>query len=172
MATLNEVYVAPVSVEGQRVYDPVTHRWLLDGSVIKKLMPELSDDEISRKQQSYTNHVYRFLKHKVAGYNWRFVEWLISCTTQGMSLMLEALRAQLEADSESNYDSIANVSPIDPNNNVTIDPKLIKEVRICPEAQDILLDGYVSVGPFQYYFNKRFYLGVSLPQTAYADWAY
>lgn len=172
MATLNEVYVAPVSVQGQRVYDPTTHRWILDISILKNAQPAWSDDEAKRKAVSYSNHIYRFLKHQVVGSNWLFVEWLVSCTTQGMSLILEAMKAQMEADAESNYDSIANVSPIDPVSNVSIDENSIRNARVCPEAKDILMDGFVTIGPTQYYFNKRFYLGVSLPSTAYADWAY
>lgn len=169
---LDKVYVKPSDTLNAH-YDKNKHMWVLNASFLRLLNPNLSDDELSRKAERYSRHIYAYLyRDVVATFNKRFVEWLISCTEQGKEIMLEALVEQAEADADSGIDSLSLSSPVDLTNGVSIDEKTLRNGSIAVFAKDTLNNAYVEVNGAKYYFNKGFRYNITFGAKDYERYEY
>lgn len=172
MATLSSIYVKPVS-DSEMVYDSSRHQWMLSSAYIQQENPALSPLEAAQKSASYSRHVYRFAKrYCVISSNWAFAEWCFSCTAEGKQAIKDALESQLEADIVSNYDSMADQPPLDVSKGTDVGIEALKKYSCAPDAQTAIDECVVNWGALQILLSKRFFLGVSLGSTRYADWGY
>lgn len=173
MSVLQDIYVKPEDIEGELNYDKTFHRWVLDISEIKPMFQgSRSDAELTRKCGAYSRMLYNYLWDKVVSTrNKPFVEWLISCTEQGRNIMFEALKEQAEADAESGIASLRLASPVDLSNGSTINADLL-DASIAPMAKEMLNNAYVDFGNAKIYFNKAYFLGVTLTSKDYEEYEY
>jgi hypothetical protein len=170
---LSSLYVKPTDEEGVCQYDSVSHRWLLDVASIKASFPSLTDEEIAKKRKSYSLHVYSwYRKYCVASCNWPFAEWALACTEEGKRAILEALNAQMDADSESGLDSVGNQVPVDFVSGIVMDLDKLAQARVSQYSKDILENLTLSFGSSEIMPMKRYDLGIRLSSSRYADWGY
>lgn len=160
---LNNIYVKPTDLEGEYAYDRKFHRWVLDISEIKPMFQgSRSDVELTRKCASYSRVVYNYLWDKVvATCNRPFVEWLISCTDEGKSIIIDCLKEQAEADAESGINSLRLASKVDLSNGTEIGGDL-GDYSVAPMVKQMLANAKVSCDGVNLYFNKSYNLGVSM----------
>lgn len=172
MANLASIYAAPAADDVME-YDFTKHQWMLKDSFIAAQNPALSPLERSQKRLSYSRHVYKFAKrYAIVSSNWNFAEWCFSCTAQGKAAIEEALTAQLEADSATNYDSLADQPPLDVTSGTDVGIEALRRYSCCPDAQTAVEECAVDWGAVSILLSKRFFIGVSLGSTRYADWGY
>jgi len=169
---LSDIYVKPESGDSGE-YDPSSHRWLLAVSEIAKSFPALTDEERAKKQKAYSLHVYSwYRKYCVASCNWSFAEWALACTAEGKTAVLDALRAQMEADAESGLDGVGNQVTVDFVSGVVLDQDKVDNARISSYAKDVLENLTISLDGAEMMLFKRYDLGYRLPVSRYADWGY
>lgn len=174
MSIFDEIYEKPQDIEGLARYDKNTHRWVLDISAMKPMfLTARSDEQLRRKAESYSRHIYSWLyKDVVTTQNRSFVEWLISCTKEGREAMLTALQEQAEADAESDINSLSLASPVDLSNGNVFDGEALRSGSIAVYAKDALDDASVLIGGTRIYFNKRFDYGIRFGQSDYERYDY
>lgn len=169
---LSDLYIKPTDSE-ESVYDYSSHRWLLNVQEIQKAFPSLTPEQALNKERSYSLHIYSwYKKYCVASCNWAFAEWALACTSEGKKAIIEALKAQMEADAESGLDSVGNQVSIDFVSGVVIDQDKIAQARVSQSSKDILENLTLILGSSEIMPMKRYDLGIRLSQTRYSNWGY
>lgn len=172
---ISKTYVAPKSVKDDDMrYDSSIHQWILSNGFISAMEPGVSTNDQVRLALSISSHIYnQGLYGRMNNRNICMAEFLANCTDSGRTMVKKAMTAQLIADSDTSYDSISRVSPIDSVGGNKISRKDIKYSIVCPDAQQIIENSYVELQDGMVFrFNKMVDLGYSMPSDRYERWDY
>lgn len=120
-------------------YDFKTHRYYLTRNAINYL----SGGEVVYRNQKAEDRALRKTSELVYDYmfsvsnsnNRDFIVFVIACYEPYREIFKEVLMAQLEADMESGYNSMAEISPIDPQRNSTLNPNVIAQNLVSPRVK-------------------------------------
>ena len=121
------------------IYDFKTHRYYLTRNAINYLSGgevvyrnQKAEDRALRKTSEL---VYDYMFSESNSKNREFIIFIIACYEPYREIFKETLMAQLEADMESGYNSMAEISPIDPQRNSTINPYIIARSLVTPRVK-------------------------------------
>lgn len=142
--------ITPYSDDSLR-YDETTNQYFLTREYCKSAFERTfkNDQVLDRRIEKNTNKVYDFIFSRVNSSNVQVVSKLLSSTEEGRSFVLKLLSYQMEADTESGYNDLTSVSPVNVSNG-----------QVIPREE--ILRNQVTVDVEQMLNNSARYLGINI----------
>ena len=130
-------------------YDPTTARYYLTQEYCKREFgANFRDDGVlTQRIRKNTRNVYSFIFSRVNTVNKPVVDFLLRRTEEGRKFMLAILTSQMDADSDSGYNDLTKISPVNMANGQVTPREEIKRNQVSVEAEQIFdnSDDYLGV---------------------------
>lgn len=97
-----------------------------------------ADDEVLKKRiKENTRLIYRFIKYRVASFNRRVVDSVLTNTEEGRNFIFEMLSTQMSADVETGYNDLGKTPAINVANGQIIDRNQLWINQVTIETEQV-----------------------------------